>query len=570
MPRLVCAGDALLGKRANAQSEFRDAGPAGQANSVGTCLEAKGCALDLVQLPPRRIRLAREPRPLRGEGSAVGIMFVIVVERRAVVQQRVEGGGRVGDALGGLLPQHLQALRVGQRLVHASSMSAILAPSCAQGQSGKLTQTGEPRHHAVERSRMDTDVVVIGAGLAGLQAARGLQELGKSVVVLESSDEVGGRIRTETIDGFLCDRGFQVLNPAYPALRASVDLPALELQSFGVGAIVRDGDKVTTLAHPLRYPSHAVETLLSRHVPLSDVAALGRWIGPTLLGGGRDAEPERDQSLDASFDKAGLTGRLRRDLLDTFLAGVLSTATGRSSANYVRQLVRYFVLGAPGLPSRGMRALPEQIAATLHEPVRLGTQAHSVEETSAGVRVTTDRGTILARAAVVAVDPQHLTELTGQEPPATHGLTTWWFRAPGEPRTGPFLLIDASRPGGGPAGPIWNTAVISEVAPSYAPRGQNLVQATTLLDASDGSATEQDVRRDLARLYGTSTTNWEVLAHHVIPHALPTQPPPLVDRGPELLGERTIVTGDHRETGSIQGALVAGCRAAKAAAKLLA
>lgn len=415
---------------------------------------------------------------------------------------------------------------------------------------------------------MDTDVVVIGAGLAGLRAARSLEERGRSVVVLESEDEVGGRVGTDAIDGFLCDRGFQVLNPAYPALRASVDLAALDLKRFGVGAIVRSGERTSTLAHPLRHPRFALQTLLSGHVPVSDVLALARWLGPTLAHPDPQAAGP-DTTLSASFDDAGLTGRLRLDLLDTFLAGVLADSSGGSSANHVKQLVRYFALGAPGLPADGMRALPAQIAASLHEPVRLGTAAREVTETGGGVRVVTDRGTILARAAIVAVAPNDLPALTGQAAPKTHGLTTWWFRATGTPRTGPFLLLDASNIGGGPAGPIWNTAVISEVAPSYAPAGQHLVQATTLLDRLDGLASEADVRRDLARLYGTPTDGWEVLAHHVIPHTLPAQPPPLVDRGPERVGERLIVTGDHRETGSIQGALVAGDRAADATVELL-
>ncbi|WP_424465035.1 FAD-dependent oxidoreductase [Pseudoclavibacter helvolus] len=410
---------------------------------------------------------------------------------------------------------------------------------------------------------MDTDVVVIGAGLAGLRAARRLEDLGRSVVVVEAEDEVGGRVRTQVVDGFLCDRGFQVLNPAYPALRTAVDVASLKLQSFGVGAIVRSGVRTTKLAHPLRHPQHALRTVLSDHVTGSDLDALVRWLTPTLLH--PDAvDPDTDQPLRDSFDDAGLTGPLRRDLLDTFLAGVLADSRGDSSANFVRQLVRYFALGAPGLPADGMRALPTQMAASLHEPVRLGTPARELKETSGGVRVATERGTVLARAAVVAVSPNDLPDVTGQEAPETHGLTTWWFRAPGRPQTGPFLLLDASRPGGGPAGPIWNTAVISEVAPSYAPHGQNLVQATTLLDRPDGRASEADVRRDLARLYGTPTSNWEVLAHDVIPHALPVQRPPLTDLGPDQAGARTFVTGDHRQSASIQGALVAGARAAAA------
>ncbi|MBE1515897.1 NAD(P)/FAD-dependent oxidoreductase [Nesterenkonia halotolerans] len=424
---------------------------------------------------------------------------------------------------------------------------------------------------------MDADVIVIGAGLAGLQAARRLQRLGHAVAVLEAGDAVGGRVRTDVVDGFRCDRGFQVLNPAYSAVREWIDVPALGLQRFGVGAVIRNGRRTTTLAHPLRHPQHALATLRSRHTPTTDLLALARWIAPGLprLPGVRGSSTQDlDRTLDASLDAVGLTGRLRRDVLDTFLAGVLADSTGENSAAYVRMLVRYFALGTPGLPQEGMQALPEQMAGSLGDSVRLRTAARDLRHSGTGVEVSTDSGTLRARAAVVAVGVEQLGELGGDlaDHPAgeTHGLTTWWFRAPELPRSGPFLMLDASRPGGGPAGPIWNTAVVSQAAPSYAPAGEHLIQATTLLDRPDGLAEEAAVRRDLERLYQTSTRDWEMLIHHVVPHTLPAMPPPLVDQGPERIGQRILVAGDHRENGSIQGAMVSGDRAARTVSRLLA
>lgn len=416
---------------------------------------------------------------------------------------------------------------------------------------------------------MDTDVIVIGAGLAGLQSARRLERGGLSVLVLEADDAVGGRVRTDEVDGFLCDRGFQVLNPAYPAVRDWVDVPSLALQRFGVGVVVRRGQRTTTLAHPVRHPEHALETLRSDLTPVTDVVALARWLGPTLLRARTAFGPSGESTLRASFDAVGLTGHLRRDVLDTFLAGVLADSSGESSAGFVRLLLRSFALGAPGLPRGGMRALPEQIAAWLREPVRVGTPVTSVHETSDGVEVAAGGVVLRARAAVVAVGPQDVAGLTDLPAPRTHGLTTWWFRAPGLAERPPFILLDASRPGGGPAGPVWNTAVVSAVAPSYAPPGEHLVQATTLLDRPDGRVGEAEVRRDLARLYQTSTAAWDVLHHHVVEHTAPAQPPPLRDRRPRWTGDRVLVAGDHQGTASIQGALLSGDRAGHAVAARL-
>lgn len=416
---------------------------------------------------------------------------------------------------------------------------------------------------------MDADVIVIGAGLAGLQCARRLQRRGLHVRVIEAQGSVGGRVRTERIDGHLCDRGFQVLNPAYPAVRAWIDRDALGLQAFGVGVRVRTPAGLRTLAHPGRHPGLIPQSLRSGLLDAVELSSLVRWLGPTLVRASVSSRATRDTTLAASLDAAGVRGPLRRDVLDTFLAGVLADSSGGGSANYVRLLLRSFALGAPGLPREGMQALPEQMARDLREPVRTAVRAHELREHAGGVTVTTDHGPISARCAVAAVAAPDLERLLDVPAPPSHGLTTWWFSAPEAPADDAFLRLDASHPRGGPDGPVWNTAVVSRAAPTYAPHGRHLVEATTLLDHPGGQAPEREVRAHLERIYGASTRRWEVLAHHVVPHTLPAQPPPLVDRSPQRISARLFMCGDHRDTASIQGALVSGDRAARAIGGLL-
>ncbi|QGU04182.1 NAD(P)/FAD-dependent oxidoreductase [Corynebacterium comes] len=416
---------------------------------------------------------------------------------------------------------------------------------------------------------MDADVIVIGAGLAGLQAARTLQEEGLTVTVLEGAGEVGGRVRTDRVDGFLVDRGFQILNPAYPAVRDFIDVPALRLQRFGVGVVVRNGRGLTTLAHPLRHPRLLPETLRSGYVTPGEVFALARWLAPTLIRETASSRATDDMTLAAALDAAGVTGPLRRNVLDTFLSGVLADASGTTSANFVRLLLRAFAFGAPGLPAQGMQALPEQMAAQLNRAPLTELRVTTVRDTGGGVEVETDAGVMGGRMAVVAAGPVEAAELTGMTAPAMNGLTTWWFSAPESPLGQKFLLLDASGPAGGPAGPVVHAAVVSEAAPSYAPAGRHLVEATTLLDSKGGGADEAAVRRDLERMYGTSVTVWELIARHEIPRTLPAQPPPLIDRRTQRVGDHVFVAGDHRDTASINGALTSGDRAARAVAGLL-
>jgi phytoene dehydrogenase-like protein len=410
---------------------------------------------------------------------------------------------------------------------------------------------------------MVADVVVIGAGLAGLRCAVRLTELGREVEVVEAADTVGGRVRTDVIDGFRCDRGFQALNPAYPAVRRWVDLEALALQSFGAGVMVRRDDGLQIVADPVREPRLLPATLRSGYLRPGDLAALGRWAGRVLVDP-REAMRQPDTTLADSFDEAGVSGGMRREVLEPFLAGVLVDSHGASSANFARLLVRMFTLGRPGLPEDGMGALPAQLAAQVSR-VRLGMPVEAVTARGGrGVSVVAGGSTLRARAVVVATDPLTAAHLTALPEPAMKGLVTWWFEAPQAPSTLPLIALDGRRSGPSSPGPVWNTAVITAAAPSYAPPGRHLVAATCLLDRPDGDAREADVLAHVAEIFGCSTDGWRTVIRHRIPHALPATVPPLQARRDVSLGDGVFVCGDHRDTASIQGALVSGNRTAQA------
>ncbi|MBC9822402.1 NAD(P)/FAD-dependent oxidoreductase [Terrabacter sp. MAHUQ-38] len=410
---------------------------------------------------------------------------------------------------------------------------------------------------------MDADVVIVGAGLAGLRCARRLTELGHEVLVLESSDGVGGRIRTDVVDGFRCDRGFQVLNPAYPAVRRWVDIGRLDLKPFGSGVLVRRSDGLQVLADPVREPRLLARTMRSGYLHPRELAGVTRWTAraiadpKTILG-------QPDSKLSQSFDDAGVTGRLRREVLDPLLAGVLVDSHGQSSANFTKLLVRMFALGRPAVPATGMQALPEQVAGPLGDRVRLGSRVESITPDGKAVHVGVDGQRVTARAVVVATDPVGAAHLTPLPEPPTRGLVTWWFDAPEPPHTLPLVAVDGRRHDSTPPGPVWNTAVMTAAAPSYAPPTKHLVEATCLLDRPDGDASEADVLRHVGEIYGRDTSTWQVVTRHRVEAALPAMTPPLEVRAPVSLGDGVFVCGDHRDTASIQGALVSGQRAAEA------
>lgn len=413
----------------------------------------------------------------------------------------------------------------------------------------------------------DTDVVVVGAGVAGLRCARHLHRQGYAVTVLEGRDRVGGRVVTDRVDGFLVDRGFQVLNPAYPAVKAELDVAALDLHCFDAGVLVRTATGLRVVADPVRAPQHAWATATSGLLSPRDVAAFARWAAPALLAPQRSASTP-DAGLGETLDALGATGRLRR-VFDRFMAGVLVDSTGSTSANFARLLVRSFALGRPGLPASGMAAVPAQLAADLPD-VRLEHRVERITGRAGAFVIGHDAGVLTARVVVVAADPAGAYRLLGGPTPQLKGLTTWWYASDTAPAPHRLLAIDGRGGPASPPGPVWNAAVVTHAAPSYAPPGRHLIQATTLLDRPDGLAPESAVRAHLADLFGAPTDSWQVVAHHVIEHALPAFAPGTTMTAPVQASDGVFWCGDHRDTPSLQGALVSGARCAQAVAAALA
>ena len=418
---------------------------------------------------------------------------------------------------------------------------------------------------------------MVGAGLAGLQCARELQAAGRDVQVWEAADDVGGRIRTEQVDGFLVDRGFQVLNPAYPAVRRWVDVGALELQPFGAGLGVRRADGLAVLAHPVREPQLIAKTLGSGLATPREVAALLRWAAPAVVrswgqyddGGTRAGVAGRDTTLRQALDDARLAGELRR-VVERFFAGVLLEDDGSTSNDFARLLLRTFALGVPGLPRLGMQALPRQLAASLATPVRTGIRVNSILREDGSMVVRASGAELRAEQVVVATDPASAETLapgnhgggaTGSGVPAMKGVLTHWFAAGEPPSRLNLLCVDARER---PAGPLVNTAVVSNAAPGYAPAGRHLVQTSALFGPGRPVPGDDAVRRHAADIYGADATGWELVARHEVPNALPVQPPPLRSPQPAEISPGVFVCGDRRATASIQGALESGHLAAQA------
>ena len=375
----------------------------------------------------------------------------------------------------------------------------------------------------------DLDILVIGGGLAGLNAAIHCQSRGANVKVLESSDRPGGRVASDVIDGFICDRGFQLVNANYPALKELQVVNELEFQF---------APKVVEVAleagrRHIGDPRNSFLSVFDRSLgSLSEKIALLAFIyGPKL----------KNQSLADGLKRCGLT---YERVLRPFLQGVFLTDPKNVDASYGQLILRSFVSGAIGIPKNGVRELSYALAKRVSD-ISYNVQVDRIIDKSA----YTNHGVYKADKIIVATDATTATQLLGlSEIPRMAGCVTWYHAVQSNPSGTGRLVIDGLN-----RGPVINSLVISDISKSYAPAGFHLVSTTTGVNTA-----ESDVRRHLALMWSVSTHDWQLIAKYEIPAALPLQGVGRALSQSHKVNDHLYVAGDHRTVPSQQGALFSG------------
>ena len=412
------------------------------------------------------------------------------------------------------------------------------------------------------------DAVVIGAGLSGLACARILTHAGLRVRVLEASDGVGGRVRTDLVDGFRLDRGFQVLLTAYPETIQALDYHALRLGRFRPGALVRTGGKFSRLGDPFRDPASALASLVAPVGSLGDKLGIAR-LRASVIEGPLAALFERPETtiLKALRTRYGFSETIIERFFRPFFGGITLDPTLGASSRFFEFVFRMFSEGDAALPALGMQAIPDQLAASLPGgTVRLNTRVAAVRPG----RVVLEGGEeVEARAVVVAtnaLDAQLLARAATTT--GAWGEVCFYYAAPAAPFRDALLVLN-----GDPEGPINNLSVPSNVCPTYAPADgpyarQHLVSVVVIGEAASGDETrlEHAVRAQLRSWYGAPVDGWHLLKAVRVAYGLPDQAPPFLsprDKGVRLR-PGLFRCGDHVETASINGAMRSGRLAAEA------
>ena len=373
---------------------------------------------------------------------------------------------------------------------------------------------------------MSVQVTVVGAGLAGLTAARYLQASEIEVQVIESSDRPGGRMKSDYIDGFTLDHGFQVINPKYPEVVASGLIDSCDFTSLPIGVRIVDGDESRRIS---------ISTALSVPGSMREKIAFLTYL---------NSHAKAEKSLG---DDSSRFPKLFTEVLEPFLRGVFLTEPSRIASDAAQKVLRSFIAGRPGLPAKGVGTFSNMLASSVKS-----IQYNTVVQEVCDGRVVTDSQTLRSDFVIVATDPTTAHQLiAGRKIPEVLPSTTWYHVTTGDLKNSDILAAQKT-------GAIVNSIVISEHLPSYAPRGSLLIATTTLNVVS-----ESDVRRELSNIWGISTHDWQLLAKYEIKQSLPFHGvgTPLYTK--QHIEGGLFIAGDHCTYPSQQGAMESGRLAAE-------
>ena len=402
------------------------------------------------------------------------------------------------------------------------------------------------------------DVVIVGAGLAGLVAARTLGLNGIDSVILEASDGVGGRVRSDIVDGFVLDRGFQVLLTGYPEIHRHLDIAALDLRAFEPGALVWREGKGTVVGDPFRRPKTLVSTATASIGSVTDKARIALLRAKLLRTDPKALLRGDDIPTAAALRGMGFSSKMIDRFFRPLVGGIQLDPTLSTSRRMFDVIFRTLADGDSAVPAGGMGRITEQLASNLpRTSIHLDTPVVSVEP---GRVVVSGGRSISAKHVIVATEGPVASRLLGLPQVKSHSAGCVYFAADVAPVDGAYVILD-----GHGHGPVYNVAVMSHVSPAYAPAGKHLV-AAALPGTIDGDL-ESAARRQLRSWWGPQVDNWRHLRTYRIEHGQPDQTPPFHPKKNVSLGNGIFVCGDHRDTGSIQGAMFSGRRCAEAVAE---
>lgn len=403
---------------------------------------------------------------------------------------------------------------------------------------------------------MKPTITIIGAGISGLTAAVYLHKKGFKIRILEASDRAGGRIKTDEINGFKLDRGFQVLLTEYPETKALLDYKKLNLKKFLPGATVLYDDGQFEIADPFRRPTALFSTLFAPVGTLKDKINTFYLKIKLVRISIFDLFKQPEIETVAQLKNYGFSKKMIDCFYKPFFSGIFLENDLKTSSTMFDFVMKMFSEGDAAIPELGMEEIPKQLVAMLPEhSIKYNVKVTAIENNKIicenGSTFETDKIIIATEAIGLA------SGYIAAEKQKFHQVTNLYFEAKSAPTKKAVVVLNAA------TNKKWvnNMTVMSNVSKHYAPTGKVLISISyNGIPTIDDAILAENMKVELKKWYGNQVDNWKLLKTFRINYALPNQDKVSneISSSENKINENLYICGDHLLNGSINAAMKSG------------
>lgn len=403
---------------------------------------------------------------------------------------------------------------------------------------------------------MKPSITIIGAGISGLTAAVYLHQKGHKVQIIEASDRAGGRIKTDLMDGFRLDRGFQVLLTEYPETKALLDYKKLNLKRFLPGATVLYDGGQFEIADPLRRPTATFATAFAPVGSLKDKINTfflkNKLVKISILNIFKQPEIETI----AQLKNYGFSPKMINRFYKPFFSGIFLENDLKTSSNMFDFVMKMFSEGDAAIPELGMEEIPKQLVAMLPEnSITYNTKVTTIENN----KIIFENGSTLeADKIIIATEAIGLARAyISKEKQNFHQVTNVYFEAKIAPTKKAVVVLNAA------TNKKWanNLTVLSNISNQYAPTAKVLISVSCNgIPTIDDATLAENMKTELKQWYGNQVADWKLLKTYRIKYALPNQEKVANELHDSQIkiNDNLFICGDHLLNGSINAAMKSG------------
>ena len=386
--------------------------------------------------------------------------------------------------------------------------------------------------------------IVVGAGISGLSCALELEKNGYRVQILEKENHPGGRVHSDVINGYILNRGFQVLQTGYPETKRLLDYKKLELCNLNSEVWIMNNNKIKKLYDPIQNPSNLLKAAFSNVGTFQDKLRLLQLRQSTTSRSTNKIFQENETTSLEQINNYGFSESIINEFFKPLFGGAFLDNELDTTSRMFNFVYKIFSIAPIAIPKYGMKSIPEQLEAKLESKISFNTNVVKLDNKN----VFLENETLSADAIVLAANHDSAKKLIPSiEEIQWNSTSCYYFVADSPPFSSKVVLLNGNN-----RGEINNVFVPTNISKSYSPNHKSIISVSTI----GLNNNETEIRNELNNWFGNQTEDWKLLHTYHIEQALPRMSVPSVSHSQYVNGIH--MCGDYLTSSSIHGSMHSG------------